>query len=58
MQQNHAGMPDCMTSEEIRKGTLEDKHINALAEPILCDWPSTKLRHKKKCNSTGHSRKR
>ena len=29
-------IPDCKTAEEIRKVILEDEHLNALAELILC----------------------
>ena len=46
-------IPECMTTEEIREVTLEDEHLSALPELILCSWPST-LVERKNYNHTGH----
>ena len=29
------GIPDCITAEEIRTATIEDKHITMLSEYVL-----------------------
>ena len=34
-------IPDCMTAEEIRIVTVQGEHLCAMAELILCGWPST-----------------
>ena len=46
---------DCMTAEETREVTLDNEHLNALAELVLCGWSSTKPRYKKSYNPFGHS---
>ena len=40
-------IPDCMTADQMRKVTLEDKQLCALAELLLCNCPSTKTEVKK-----------
>ena len=38
--------PDCMRVEELRM-TLEDKYVIALAELVLCGWPSIETKVQK-----------
>ena len=34
---------NCMTAEDTIDGMMENEHISALAELILCSWPFTKF---------------
>ena len=31
-------LPDCMTAEQIRSATIDDKYLSILSEYVLCGW--------------------
>ena len=35
-------IPECMTVKEVRVAFMEDEHLSALEELVLCSWPSMK----------------
>ena len=40
--ESYSDISDCRTAEEKREATLEDEHLNTMAELTLHGWPSTK----------------
>ena len=32
-------LPDCMTEEEFRSGTIDDEYLSMLSECVLHGWP-------------------